>query len=60
MSALIKKEYYVSVCNDGSYIKDQACKLCQGQCKDQAPCNKLTGRCDNGCDDYWTGEFCQG
>ena len=41
-------------------MKDKACTLCQGQCKDKSPCNKLTGRCDNGCDNYRTGELCQG
>lgn len=25
-----------------------------------APCNKTTGRCDNGCSDNWTGIFCEG
>lgn len=22
-------------------------------------CNKLTGRCDEGCDTQWTGDFCE-
>lgn len=22
-------------------------------------CNKLTGRCDDGCDTQWTGDFCE-
>lgn len=31
---------------------------CAGQCKDNATCNHLTGQCDSGCADGWTGENC--
>ena len=31
----------------------------QSHCKSESPCNKLTGRCDRGCDNFWSGEFCQ-
>lgn len=48
------------VCNDGTYVFDGKCVKCQGVCKDNAPCNKSTGRCDNGCSNHWTGIFCEG
>nr|XP_022306522.1 usherin-like isoform X2 [Crassostrea virginica] len=47
------------VCQDGLYISNKVCKPCQGHCKDGAPCNKSTGRCDNGCSNHWTGTFCE-
>ncbi|XP_078327493.1 uncharacterized protein LOC111112924 [Crassostrea virginica] len=47
------------VCQDGQYISNKLCKSCQGHCKDGAPCSKLTGRCDDGCSNYWTGTFCE-
>ena len=34
-------------------------KPCQGHCKDGAPCNKLTGKCDGGCSNRWNGTFCE-
>lgn len=34
--------------------------ICQGVCTDNAPCNKSTGKCDNGCGDHWTGKYCEG
>nr|XP_022304830.1 receptor-type tyrosine-protein phosphatase alpha-like isoform X2 [Crassostrea virginica] len=46
------------VCQNGQYISNRQCTLCKGHCKDRAPCNKLTGRCDNGCSNYWTGDYC--
>lgn len=51
---------YISVCNDEEYIREKACVSCQGHCYNGEPCNKLTGRCDNGCQNYWTGTFCEG
>lgn len=50
----------LSVCNDGMYIQDRQCELCQGHCKNGAPCNKLTGGCDHGCENHWTEYFCHG
>nr|XP_022306516.1 receptor-type tyrosine-protein phosphatase alpha-like isoform X4 [Crassostrea virginica] len=47
------------VCQDGQYISNKQCKPCQGHCKDGTPCNKLTGKCDNGCNNHWTGSFCE-
>ena len=47
------------VCQDGQYISNKLCKSCQGHCKDGAPCNMLTGRCDDGCSNNWTGAFCE-
>lgn len=51
---------YVSECEDGEYIRERRCLPCQGHCKNGEPCNKLTGRCNNGCQNYWTGDFCEG
>ena len=51
--------HFFSVCDDGRYVKDKMCIQCPGHCKYGTPCNKLTGRCDNGCDDHWAGEFCE-
>nr|XP_022304836.1 laminin subunit alpha-1-like [Crassostrea virginica] len=47
------------VCQDGQYLSNKVCRPCPGHCKDGAPCNKSTGRCDNGCSNYWTGIFCE-
>lgn len=47
-------------CNNGTYVLNGKCVKCQGVCKDYAPCNKSTGKCDNGCSDHWTGIFCEG
>ena len=51
--------YYFSACDDGKYIHNRMCVQCPGHCKNGEPCNKLTGRCDHGCDTHWTGDFCQ-
>lgn len=50
----------IEECKNGTYISNGKCVKCQGVCKDNAPCNKSTGKCDNGCDDHWTGKFCEG
>nr|XP_022310653.1 receptor-type tyrosine-protein phosphatase alpha-like isoform X2 [Crassostrea virginica] len=47
------------VCKDMDYISNRTCVSCQGHCKDGSPCNKSTGRCDNGCQNHWIGEFCE-
>ena len=49
----------ISVCNDMQYVSNRQCVPCKGHCKDGSPCNKLTGRCDNGCSNHWTGEYCE-
>ena len=49
----------ISACKDGQYISNRTCVSCKGHCKDGSPCNKLTGRCDNGCSNQWTGEYCE-
>lgn len=54
------KLYFISECDDGEYIKNKICVLCQGHCRGGAHCNKLTGRCDQGCENQWTGDFCHG
>nr|XP_022304835.1 multiple epidermal growth factor-like domains protein 6 [Crassostrea virginica] len=47
------------VCPDGQYISNRQCVPCPGHCVDGAPCDKLTGRCNDGCSNYWTGEYCK-
>lgn len=47
------------MCEDGQYISNRQCMGCRGHFKDGASCNKLTGRCDVGCDTQWTGLFCE-
>lgn len=32
---------------------------CKGHCRIGTYCNKLTGRCDDGCEAQWTGDFCE-
>ena len=51
---------YILVCDDGEYTSDRMCVPCPGHCNNGESCNKLTGRCDNGCQNYWTGDFCEG
>lgn len=50
---------FISVCDNGMYVKNKTYLQCHSHCKNGEPCNKLTGRCDNGCDHHWIGEFCQ-
>ena len=49
-----------SVCENGTYVKNNSCVYCQTHCRNGDICNKLTGRCDNGCANHWSGNFCQG
>ncbi|XP_052695681.1 laminin subunit beta-1-like [Crassostrea angulata] len=46
------------VCPNGKFISNKSCVDCPGHCKEEAPCNKLTGMCDNGCANHWNGTFC--
>lgn len=46
------------VCTHGQYISHKVCVDCPGHCKDEGQCNKLTGMCNNGCSNQWTGTFC--
>lgn len=50
----------VSVCDDYQYISNGSCIHCPGHCRNGRPCNKTTGKCDNGCAMSWTGGFCGG
>lgn len=50
----------VLVCADGQYIFNRKCVNCSSYCKDISSCNKLTGKCENGCIYHRTGDFCQG
>lgn len=47
------------VCANGQYILNRECVNCSSYCKNYSLCNKLTGKCDNGCNNHWTGNFCQ-
>lgn len=49
--------YIKKGCTPGYY--GPKCKSkCFGYCKDNEPCNHISGLCDNGCYDGWTGENC--
>lgn len=52
--------FFFKECINGTYVSHGKCVKCQGVCKDHAPCNISTGRCDDGCSDHWTGIFCEG
>ncbi|XP_078327568.1 uncharacterized protein LOC111113517 isoform X2 [Crassostrea virginica] len=39
----------------GFYCKQQ----CSGHCRDNTPCNKVTGQCDGGCVHGWYGQHCE-
>nr|XP_022312538.1 multiple epidermal growth factor-like domains protein 10 isoform X2 [Crassostrea virginica] len=45
-------------CPDEWYGFD--CKQqCSGHCRDNVPCNKVTGQCDKGCAHGWYGQHCE-
>ena len=48
---------YQKGCVDGWYGVD--CKQkCSGHCKDDIPCNHITGQCGGGCGAGWRGVLC--
>lgn len=49
---------YITVCLNGNFTSNKSCVACPGHCNNEAPCNKLTGMCDNGCSNHWSGTFC--
>ena len=49
----------IAVCPDRQYISNRQCVPCPGHCVNGTSCNKLTGRCIDGCSNYWTGEYCE-
>ena len=51
--------FYISTeCQDEWYGFD--CKhQCSGHCRDNDPCNKVTGQCDEGCAHGWYGQHCE-
>ena len=51
------KDYCISECEYGMHIQNKTCVQC-GHCKGGVACNKSTGRCDNGCENHWNGDFC--
>lgn len=50
--------YFFLVCTDGFYGSE--CKTVCGPCKDNDVCDKVSGRCPNGCQIHWTGDRCDG
>ena len=47
---------FFTECEDG--FNGLECSTeCTGHCKD-GPCNHITGDCDKGCSDGWTGDHC--
>nr|XP_022307519.1 tenascin-like [Crassostrea virginica] len=51
-------EVTVIECPDEWYGLD--CKQqCSGHCRDNDPCNKVTGQCDKGCAHGWYGQHCE-
>ena len=51
--------FYISTeCPDEWYGFD--CKQqCSGHCRNNDPCNKVTGQCDGGCAHGWYGQHCE-
>lgn len=51
---------YITACPNGTFISNKECVDCPDHCKDDGVhCNKLTGKCDNGCANHWNGTFCE-
>lgn len=50
--------FFFSVCANGKYILNRECVTCSSYCKNYSLCNKSTGKCDIGCSDHRTGDFC--
>lgn len=53
--ALFKTKLYhfcITECREGWYGVNCS-QQCSGHCKDDTPCNHVTGLCDNGCDAGW-------
>lgn len=44
-------------CKEGLYGINCS-QQCVGHCRAGATCNHVTGHCDKGCDDGWTGVMC--
>lgn len=51
---------FISVCANGKYILNRECGDCSRYCKNYSLCNNSTEKCDNGCSDHRTGDFCPG
>ncbi|PVD25283.1 hypothetical protein C0Q70_15783 [Pomacea canaliculata] len=53
---LMMCEFQVWVCEGGSYGAD--CNSSCGHCKDNAPCDPISGNCPDGCAPGYTGDRC--
>lgn len=49
--------FFNKACPAG-YYGLQCESKCVGHCKDSETCNHISGLCDNGCGDGWTGSNC--
>lgn len=47
-----------AVCSEHFYGLD--CSTPCGHCLNKDVCDNVTGRCPNGCQNYWTGDGCDG
>lgn len=45
-------------CSEDFYGRD--CNKPCGHCRGNAPCDSATGHCSSGCQNYWTGDRCEG
>lgn len=54
---LSKKKNNKTECTNGWYSVNCS-RQCSGHCRENIPCNHVTGHCDKGCDTGWTGTLC--
>lgn len=50
--------FCITECEDRWYGVN-CTKQCIGHCRDNTPCNHVTGQCDKGCDTGWKGYMCE-
>lgn len=48
--------FFVAECENGRH--GASCGMTCGRCKDDVPCNRSTGICENGCKPGWEGKYC--
>lgn len=54
------KNHLQEVCSNGTYVLNEECIKCQDAFKDNAPCNKSTGKFDNERSYHWNGKDFKG
>ena len=57
---MVKSHYWFTVCKPGFYDSTTSCLSRCGHCKDNATCDKESGRCPNGCEQHFEAPYCQG